>query len=68
MGKSGIMLVAGAMLYLKGALVFNAAKSGVPTLAASSPVGALAVAIAGIIFLIDDLMKYLDGGDSVLGS
>lgn len=54
-----------ALLALVGILVLVKRASIAAFIA--SPIGILAIAIAGLMLLLDDLFVYLDGGDSLFG-
>lgn len=63
--KSAVVLLGLAFAFLNRQMIFSAAKQGLALLL--NPLTWIAVAIAGIVLLIDDFMTYLDGGKSELG-
>lgn len=63
--KTALLILAGVFLYLKRAMIFNSAASGFALL--MNPITWVIAAIGLVILLIDDLMTYMDGGDSLFG-
>ncbi|WP_027823443.1 hypothetical protein [Laribacter hongkongensis] len=63
--KAALALLAAGFIYLKRQMIMSAAAQGLALL--MNPLTLVAAAIAALILLADDLMVYMEGGESLLG-